>query len=162
MYINPLLKILERQNPQTRLHPYMNFPRNGVFDTDPSQTLVLLIDFKTDGTATWPYVFEQLAPLREGGYLTHFNGTVVVDGPITVVGSGNAPFDSIVSNSTYRDIFFDTSLDELAGDGHGGARNQGSTRPRTVSYDSTNSYYASSHSQNRLAPPGAFVSHRVR
>lgn len=54
MYINPLLKILERQNPQTRLHPYMNFPRNGVFDTDPSRTLVLLIDFKTDCTATWP------------------------------------------------------------------------------------------------------------
>lgn len=113
LYINPLRKILERQNPITHFHPSPDNPRNGVFDTDPSQSLILLIDFKTDGAATWPHVVEQLSPLRERGYLTYFNGTDLVNGPITVVGTGETPFDLLTSNSTYRDIFFDAPLEVM-------------------------------------------------
>lgn len=114
LYINPLLDILEKQNPITHFHPDPETPPNGVFDTEPEQTLILLIDFKTAGDALWPYVHSQLEPFRKHGYLTYFNGTDVVPGPITVVGTGNTPFDLLISNSTYRDIFFDAPLDQMA------------------------------------------------
>jgi hypothetical protein len=117
LYINPLLDLLDKQNPVTRFHPARPEPPHGVFDEVPSQTLVLLIDFKTPGPELWPYVSAQLSPLREKGYLTHFNGTDVIQGPITVVGTGNTPFDLVVANTTYRDIFFDAPLDQLADTG---------------------------------------------
>lgn len=114
LYIDPLMRMLEKQNPITELHPTVDQPLQGVFDTDPSQSLVLLIDFKTDGEATWDAVVAQLLPLRDRGYLTYFNGTEVAKGPITVVGTGNTPFNMVVANSTYRDIFFDAPLEKLA------------------------------------------------
>ncbi|RAL14927.1 uncharacterized protein BO97DRAFT_339792 [Aspergillus homomorphus CBS 101889] len=114
LYINPLLRILERQNPLTEFHPQLHRPLQGVFSTDPSQTIILLIDIKTNGYDTYNKVVTQLAPLRERGYLTYFNGTDVVPGPITVVGTGNTPFDLVTANTTYRDIFFDAPLNVLA------------------------------------------------
>ncbi|PYH91708.1 hypothetical protein BO71DRAFT_401147 [Aspergillus ellipticus CBS 707.79] len=116
LYINPLLRILAQQNPITDFHPTLDQPPQGVFDTDPSQSLVLLIDFKTDGQETWNYVSAQLSPLREHGYLTYFNGTDIIPGPVTVVGTGNTPFNLVIANTTYRDIFFDAPLDKLSGD----------------------------------------------
>ncbi|KAE8140609.1 PLC-like phosphodiesterase [Aspergillus pseudotamarii] len=116
LYIDPLIRILGKQNPTSKLHPTADQSLQGVFDTDPSQSLILLIDFKTDGDATWNTVVEQLSPLRGRGYLTHFNGTDVVNGPITVVGTGNTPFNLVAANSTYRDIFFDAPLEKLAED----------------------------------------------
>ncbi|RDK39809.1 hypothetical protein M752DRAFT_320685 [Aspergillus phoenicis ATCC 13157] len=116
LYINPLLRILEQQNPITDLHPQRDSPPQGVFDMDPSQTLILLIDFKTDGQETWNYVHAQLAPLRERGYLSFFNGTDIIPGPITVVGTGNTPFNLVTANTTHRDIFFDAPLNKLVDD----------------------------------------------
>lgn len=152
MYIDPLVILLERQNPITPFHPTSNQP-HGVFDTDPDQTLILLIDFKTDGAATWPVVMEQLAPLRERGYLTHFNGRELVHRPITVVGTGNTPFSLVTSNTSYRDIFFDAPLDKLVDSdtslktSRKSSRGQGiSDMPSTLAattFNITNSYYAS-------------------
>lgn len=161
MYINPLLAILDRQNPITLFHPSADSPPNGVFDTDPSQTLVLLVDFKTDGATTWPALLEQLSPLRERGYLTHFNGTAVVNGPITVVGTGNTPFESIVSNSTYRDVFLDAPLDKVAEYGDGGQYstgnlNQISVDHKIIPYNFTNSYYASVSFTKSIGTPWHF------
>lgn len=140
LYVDPLKEILGKQNPVTKFQPAVNGTPNGVFDTDPSQTLVLLIDFKTNGTKVWPYVVSQLSPLREKGYLTHFDGKEVVQRPITVVATGNAPFDLVVANATYRDIFFDAPLANLSGEKKELRSNEDSTE---VSYDVTNSYYAS-------------------
>lgn len=114
LYIDPLVEILDKQNPTTKFNPQKDLPLHGVFNTEPSQQLVLLVDFKNNGTATWPRLTSQLAPLRDRGYLTYFNGTDVVPGPIIVVGTGNAPFELLTANSTYRDVFFDAPLDELA------------------------------------------------
>ncbi|KAL4760611.1 uncharacterized protein BDW70DRAFT_59039 [Aspergillus foveolatus] len=159
MYIDPLLSILRRQNPITNFHPDIDQPRNGVFDTDPSQTLVLLIDFKTDGGETWDYVYAQLTPLRESGYLTYYNGSDVIKGPITVVGTGNAPFNKIAGSTTYRDIFFDAPLDQLvenidrietkerleerAGNARGGLLGDSNGDIEPDIFNTTNSYYAS-------------------
>lgn len=114
LYINPLVNLLDQQNPLTTFHPSLDRPKNGVFDTNPSQTLVLLIDFKSNGEAVWPHVSDQLEPLRERGYLSSFNGTSWTQGPITVVATGNAPFKNVVASAPYRDIFFDAPLDQLA------------------------------------------------
>ncbi|KAJ9602903.1 Altered inheritance of mitochondria protein 6 [Cladophialophora chaetospira] len=162
LYINPLVKILDAQNPQTSFHPSLDIPRNGVFDTNPSQTLVLLIDFKNEGHRIWPYVVEQLGPLRERKMLSYYNGTSVVEGPITVIVTGNAPWDEVVANPTYRDLFFDAPLDlmgklpdlaENSPDTQDGSltkrvSNQGQGRSGAAPsdpamYSPANSYYAS-------------------
>ncbi|MCJ1229737.1 Altered inheritance of mitochondria protein 6 [Toensbergia leucococca] len=115
LYIDPLLDVLSKQNPTTYFHPYQNTNPHGVFDTNPSQTLVLLIDFKTDGPALWPFVHSALEPLRSRKYLTYLNGTELVHGPITVVGTGNTPFNLVTSDTSnpQHDIFFDAPLDEM-------------------------------------------------
>jgi rRNA biogenesis protein RRP5 len=148
LYINPLLDVLAKQNPTTKFHPKPDSPPNGVFDTDHAQTLVLLVDFKTDGPSLWPHVHAQLDPLRQKGLLTHFDGTSVKEGPVTVVATGDAPFDLLTSNSTFRDIFFDAPLDRIAPDATPSNQNVGQdtsgNAPTTASaYNTTNSYYAS-------------------
>jgi hypothetical protein len=80
----------------------------------PLRSLNLLIDYKTSGVPLHPYVPQQLQPFRWRGYMTHFNGTDVVEEPITIVATGNAPFDLLLQNSTYRDVFFDAPLDQMA------------------------------------------------
>ncbi|KAK1754727.1 hypothetical protein QBC47DRAFT_302358 [Echria macrotheca] len=124
LYINPIVEVLERSNPSTEFY---NENRRGVFDTDPDQTLILLVDLKTGGAETWPWVVRQLQPLREKGWLSYFEDGKIHKRQVTVVGTGNTPFDQIIANSTYRDTFFDAPLDKL----------------ENSAYNSTNSYYAS-------------------
>lgn len=133
LYVNPLVEILTRQNPTT---DFYNGSNHGIFDTDPSQTLVLLVDVKTDGSETWPWVTEQLGPLRERGWLSYFKDGQFHQRPITVVGTGNTPFDQIVANASYRDAFFDAPLDGL----------------EDSSFDATNSYYASTSFWRAIGP----------
>ncbi|KAL8999353.1 MAG: hypothetical protein Q9169_001779 [Polycauliona sp. 2 TL-2023] len=112
LYVDPLVQILEKQNPTTRFHPDGNISRHGVFDTDPEQSLTLLIDFKTSGSAIFPYVLSSLEPLRSRGFLTYRNGTQTINRPITVIGTGNTPFNLVNSERTnpHHDIFFDAPL----------------------------------------------------
>jgi hypothetical protein len=160
LYINPLVKILDSQNPHTTFHPTLDTPRNGVFDTRPSQTLVLLIDFKNEGHKIWPYVSDQLEPLRQRKMLSYHDGTSFIEGPITVVVTGNAPWENVVANTTHRDIFFDAPLDLLgklseeskSDTGHSALSERGSNQGQGRSgaapsdpamYTRANSYYAS-------------------
>jgi len=178
LYIDPLVKILDKQNPITSFHPSVETPRSGVFDTKPAQTLVLLIDFKNDGAAIWPYVADQLEPLRQKNYLTYFNGTNTIEGPITVVVTGNAPYMNVVASPHYRDMFFDAPLNVLekldpetpairharntADEFHGlekrGVINQGQTRSGAAPSDAaiyslSNSYYASVNFKSSIGWP---------
>ncbi|KAK5171686.1 hypothetical protein LTR04_006759 [Oleoguttula sp. CCFEE 6159] len=112
LYVHPLVEILDKQNPSTEFVD-TNAMKNGVFDEEPERTLVLLVDFKTSGRELFPHVQDQLSVLRSKGYLTYFNGSATVVGPVTVVGTGNTPFDLITGNDTYRDVFFDAPLESL-------------------------------------------------
>lgn len=177
IYVDPLMKILDRQNPITPFHSIIDRPPNGVFDTNPAQSLILVIDFKTDGAMTWPQVVQNLAPLRERGYLTYFNGVEVINGPVTVVGTGNTPFDLVIANSTYRDIFFDAPLHYLTEDATstpiskeniktkqsdndnnnlGQGRSGASPDITPDAFDSTNSFYASTSFKNSIGSPQPF------
>ncbi|KAF2678517.1 hypothetical protein K458DRAFT_316751 [Lentithecium fluviatile CBS 122367] len=114
MYVEPLMRILDRQNAiDPDFATSEEAAKNGVYEVDPTQTLVLLVDFKNDGHAIFPFVSAQVAPFREKGYLSYFDGNSTIPGPITVVATGNAPFDYVIENATYRDIFFDAPLDRL-------------------------------------------------
>lgn len=110
MYIAPILEILNRRN-----HASKTGVINGVFESDPLRSLILLVDLKADGQAIWPVLNQQLEPLREHNYLTYFNGTDVVEGPVTVVVSGDTWFSDVVRNPTHRDIFLDAPLQYMDG-----------------------------------------------
>ncbi|KAF1938965.1 hypothetical protein EJ02DRAFT_353340 [Clathrospora elynae] len=154
MYVDPLVKMLDHKNEVSEFATSSSV-KNGIFDTEPAQTLVLLVDFKNNGHEIFPVVSQHLTTLREKGYLTYFDGKFTIEGAITVVATGNAPFDLIIANTTYRDIFFDAPLDMLYEDPtsntpesdvvyttkRGGQGTVG-TSP-TSHFDSTNSYYAS-------------------
>ena len=169
MYVDPLVEMLDHKNQNTTFLSTSDLEsadKLGVFDTAPQQTLVLLVDFKNNGAQIFPYVSSQISALREKGYLTYYDGSKTVEGPITVVATGNAPFDMAVANSTYRDIFFDAPLDRLYlepknEEGQDQAQyddgdptvsspistsGQGTVGTRPDShFDSTNSFYASTN-----------------
>ncbi|RMZ71189.1 altered inheritance of mitochondria 6 [Pyrenophora seminiperda CCB06] len=165
MYVDPLVKMLNHKNEVGQFATSYDI-KNGVFDTEPARTLVLLVDFKNNGHEIFPVVSQQLTALREKGYLSYYDGNYTIEGAVTVVATGNAPFDLITANSTYRDIFFDAPLDKLqaspsstqlssdnvvdiakrGGGGRegGGGGGQGTVGTNASSiFDATNSYYAS-------------------
>lgn len=110
LYIQPILSVLKGQNPMT---PFVTVPtQHGVFDTDAGQTLYLWVDVKTDGEKTFPTVVKALEPLREGGWLTKFNGSAITQGQVTVIATGNSPLDQI-QGVEERDYFWDAQLDKL-------------------------------------------------
>lgn len=113
LYIDQLLKILKKTNPEYKINDINQI--NGVFDTDILATLYLFIDVKTESQQTWEMVENELKPLKENGYLTYFNGTDIIVGPITVVGTGNTPFQYI-SNLKTRHFFYDAPLFNLTTD----------------------------------------------
>ncbi|KAF8246592.1 hypothetical protein K440DRAFT_602251 [Wilcoxina mikolae CBS 423.85] len=111
LYIQPLVGLLQRQNPRSAFVPQDT--RNGVFDQDAGQTLFLWVDVKTSGTATWPYVVRALEPLRSRGYLTKLTPDGINMGPITVIGTGGTPLE-LVAPVKSRDYFYDGPLLSLA------------------------------------------------
>ncbi|EPE28061.1 PLC-like phosphodiesterase [Glarea lozoyensis ATCC 20868] len=127
LYIGPLTKVLENLNDNSTTNNETN-GWNGVFQSSPNTTLTLLLDFKSNGADLWPYVNQHLDDLRSKNWLTHWNGSSGLTwAPLIIVATGNAPFDLLNSNKTYRDIFYDAPLNDI-------------TNPI---YDNTNSYYAS-------------------
>jgi hypothetical protein len=128
LYLNPIMNILNSQNKQS---PNVNAsePFIGVFNHSPKESLILLLDFKEDATMLFPYVMTQLAPFREAGYLTYYDGSKIVQGPLTVVASGTSSRRLDLISTSNGTIFADAPLIDLAK----------SDSP----YNSTNSFYAS-------------------
>lgn len=151
LYIEPLVQIIDKQNPSA---DFVNDAqtRNGVFDEDPDQTLVLLVDFKTNGEELLPVVESQISALRDRDYLSYFDGSNFISRAVTLVATGNAPFNLIKENDTYRDIFFDAPLhlltsppisDSSSAHGEGQGTNGIDLSLGGAQFTSQNSYYAS-------------------
>lgn len=107
LYIEPLVKILELQNPRSPFVPQET--RHGVFDAAVDQPLFLWVDVKTDGVNTWPHVVRALEPLRSRDYLSTLTPTGLRQGPVTVIGTGNTPLELVAPVSS-RDYFLDGPL----------------------------------------------------
>ncbi|KIW29780.1 uncharacterized protein PV07_05568 [Cladophialophora immunda] len=114
LYLDPLQDILSHQNRVADFVGSTASEVNGIFSADPKQSLVLLVEFKNNPDMIWHRLSADIAPLRERNYLSYFNGTAVVPGPVTIVASGSAPFNCVVQSSTYRDIFYDAPLDLMS------------------------------------------------
>lgn len=159
LYIDPIISILLNQNTPSQVDSLNSTSSgnispsaanlNGVFSTSPMTPLILLIDMKTDGPSTFPAVLSHLEPLRSRGWLTHFDGSTVVRGLITVVGSGNTPFSLVVANTTYRDIFYDAPLEDLWGDDPTPVTDYDNLLTG-ANYNAENSYYASVSFQEEI------------
>ncbi|PNS21124.1 Altered inheritance of mitochondria protein 6 [Sphaceloma murrayae] len=111
LYIDPLVSILEAQNPPSRF--VTGVTDNGVFDAASSQTFYLWIDIKTDGATAWPAAVRALEPLRQRRWLTTVSGNGTVHpGPVTVIGTGNTPLAQVQGVSP-RDYFWDAPIPTL-------------------------------------------------
>lgn len=141
MYLEPLQRMLEQQNANVTSGSW-----RGIFDAAPQQTLVLLVDHKSSGAETFAELYTQLHPLRDLDYLTYWNGTDTVIRPITVVATGNAPFESVVGlDASHRDIFWDAKLESLHS-----INDNFDVEPYQYQYNRSNSYYASTEFKNAV------------
>ena len=114
MYLDPLLDMLDQQTGHSDAAYSPSPVQTSIFYKQPNQTLVLLVDFKNSGADAFRRLHQDLEPLRNKGYLTYHDGGKQIDGPVTVVTSGQkTSFDSILANTIHRDIFFDAPLERL-------------------------------------------------
>ncbi|KAF4964094.1 hypothetical protein FSARC_7924 [Fusarium sarcochroum] len=123
MYIRPLMDLLQSKN--AGRDP--SLPPQGVYGRKPDQTLVLLVDLKSNPNTSWPLLLESLEPLRQKGWLSHVRDGKFVPGPVTVVGTGDTEIRLVNEDTPLRDVFFDAPLDQLDED----------------LYNNLNSYYTS-------------------
>ncbi|KAF8591942.1 hypothetical protein K439DRAFT_1656393 [Ramaria rubella] len=112
LYVQPILNIINNMNPKDSFTTNQT-TLNGVFDPASDIPLQLLVDIKTDGVQTLPFVLKELEPLRSAGYLTTFANGTLTSRAVTVVGTGNSPLEPIKALEP-RDFFFDAPLTELS------------------------------------------------
>ncbi|KAL1749190.1 hypothetical protein HDZ31DRAFT_79046 [Schizophyllum fasciatum] len=110
MYVDPLVSLLDDYNAKAT-------QKRGLFDVAPDLTLFLFIDIKSDRPSTFSAIHAALEALRSRNYLSTWNSSLSATdppsyGPITVVGTGNTPFESVKALEQ-RDIFFDAPLDDI-------------------------------------------------
>ena len=118
LYLAPLLKILSSSSTSPK----------SIFQDTPGAGITLMLDFKESTAGIFELVETQLGPLRDAGFLTTWEaGKGRVDRQVTVVASGDAKLEWVMRNSTYRDVFLDAPLMDIA----------------SPLYNNTNSHYAS-------------------
>ncbi|KAF1842104.1 uncharacterized protein K460DRAFT_319857 [Cucurbitaria berberidis CBS 394.84] len=131
LYLDPLTNIFENRNVSAAS---TEDRETGLFESDPNISTILLIDFKSKGREIWPVLLSQLQPLRDRNWLTYYDGEKLIQGPLTVVGTGNTPFDLVQQNATNRFVFFDAPLLSIS----------------DAKYNATNSYYASTNIKSAI------------
>lgn len=142
LYLNPLQRMLARQNTLTSPD---ETPR-GIFTREPSRSVVLLVDQKSAGPETFGELYRQLQPLRDLDYLTYWNGTDRVTRPLTIVATGNTPFESVLAlPNDHRDIFWDAHLERLPS-----VLDDFTVDPPVFKYNKSNSHYASTQYRNAM------------
>ena len=142
VYLDPLRRMLVRQNTLTSSD---EAPR-GIFTREPLRSVVLLIDQKSAGPETFAELYRQLQPLRDLDYLTYWNGTDRVTRPLTIVATGNTPFEPVLAlPDHHRDIFWDAHLERLPS-----ALDDFTVDPPVFKYNRSNSYYASTQYRNAM------------
>ena len=142
MYLGPLQRMLRNQNSDAPAH---KSPR-GIFTKEPSRSVVLLVDHKSSGPETFTELYKQLQPLRDLDYLTYWNGTNLVNRPLTIVATGHAPFESVMAlPEHHRDIFWDAPLERLPS-----ILDDFTVDPPIFKYNRSNSHYASTQYRNAM------------
>ncbi|KAH9905643.1 hypothetical protein F4778DRAFT_802097 [Xylariomycetidae sp. FL2044] len=160
MYLDPLLRILERRNPEDVWSNNTIHDRaKGVFETSPNTTLTLMIDVKEKPDEIWPLVVQQIEPFRSQRFLYRVEkvdneSQAIWPAPIVVVGSGEMNLTSISkphpSYDTYHDTFLDAPLASLPKTNiFSSSEDPEATTPGQL-YTPENSYYASTSFQQTI------------
>lgn len=76
------------------------------FQADLAESFLLILEVKTSLHELYPHLVEHLDPLRQRGYLSHWNGRDVVQRPMTIVVTGEALPESDCINHSYSDVFW--------------------------------------------------------
>ncbi|GAA6060917.1 hypothetical protein JCM10212_003951 [Sporobolomyces blumeae] len=129
LYVDQLVGVVERANVQDDETAFFDetnyFSQDNVEEERRSWTsyyegnltpIQLLIDLKTRGNETYHAVLRELEPLRRRGWLTKWNGTHVVPGPVQVLLTGNGinlDVRTQVAPQMIRDVFLDAPLLKL-------------------------------------------------
>ncbi|KAH8600394.1 hypothetical protein B0O99DRAFT_682081 [Bisporella sp. PMI_857] len=145
--ITPIPVQLSQRLPSTS--PTLRSPVNWLYRTRSRYMVTKRRKRPARSVALGILVNEQLEPLRQNGWLTHWNSSLsyVTTRPVTVVVSGMASFEWWLPISTYRDIFFDAPLYDI----------------ENPQYDVTNSFYASADIKRAVGKKlslGKFNSHQ--
>ncbi|GAA5861156.1 hypothetical protein JCM3774_002210 [Rhodotorula dairenensis] len=118
LYLDPIMELLRLQNPTSYNNATASMT-NGVFDMDPSTSLQLIVDYKTEGSELHTAIIEALAEYRSLDLLTHVDmsdpeSPALNVRPLTVVCSGNCPLASVDAQLPIRDVFLDAPLEDIA------------------------------------------------
>ncbi|VUC37844.1 unnamed protein product [Clonostachys rosea] len=113
MYLNPLIQQLE--GTVTSLPALPATAPGGLYKSRPTQTLVLLVDFKSHPERTWSLLMRELEPLRRSAFLTTYVGNQKIIRPITVVVTGDIPEHVLDQDDSAapRDVFLDAPLSNV-------------------------------------------------
>ncbi|CAG9999943.1 unnamed protein product [Clonostachys byssicola] len=127
MYLKPLLQQLEGTGTSMSTLPTTT-PR-GLYKSRPTQTMVLLVDFKSHPEKTWSLLMRELEPLRRSMLLTSYVRNQKIIRPITVVVTGDLPAHLLNQDESAesRDVFLDAPLSNV----------------QSGLYDAANSHWAS-------------------
>ncbi|GAA6018465.1 hypothetical protein JCM10207_000903 [Rhodosporidiobolus poonsookiae] len=126
LYVEQLVDVLEKSNPhddETMFFSETDFwsadnhrevrrPWTSFFEGNLTP-IQLLIDLKTRGNETYHAVLAELEPLRKRNWLTSWNGTHIIPGPVQVVLTGNGINPDVraqIAPQTKRDVFLDAPL----------------------------------------------------
>ncbi|ANZ73659.1 BA75_00082T0 [Komagataella pastoris] len=118
MYLNPLFSLIGQNNIAKRFEDEnVSTRRNGIFYNNLHQTLYLYLDIKSNSEKTMAALEDKLSPFINNEYLSYYNSETdeFVEGPVTVIITGNYPYDYIVSKST-RYFFIDAPLFKFKND----------------------------------------------
>ncbi|KAJ5831878.1 hypothetical protein N7474_000189 [Penicillium riverlandense] len=112
LYINPILDVLERQNPES---PFVTSPtkKSRCLGHRPGSNTLLLHRCENIRARDLRGRRRGSSPLREKGYLTTLkNNETITNGPVTIIGTGETTLE-MVAPIADRDYFFDAPLADL-------------------------------------------------
>ncbi|KAK6352118.1 Altered inheritance of mitochondria protein 6 [Orbilia blumenaviensis] len=145
LYLDPILDSLRKMNPDTE---FSQNTKCGLFGMWCPQPFYLAVDFKNNATEILPLLLRDLAPLREAGYLSEFNGQENIQRPITVHVGGTAVYENVIADQPLPRYHWvvapiekiDTPEEQKHADG-------------TPVYDNTTSLFAQGHYGSMLGVP---------
>jgi hypothetical protein len=150
LYGKPLFDLLRSRNPMKKRKVKRTSGAEeqglGVYEMDTSQTLALVVNFQNHPEETFRTLRANIDDLYNAGYLAYFDvaENEYVDGPITIVATGNVPVDLIMDGSEDRLIFYDAPLAAFSGKSPGAA---------TAAYNSNNTFSASASLRQAVGFP---------
>jgi hypothetical protein len=119
LYVKPLFDLLRSRNPMKKKVKRTSEAEDqgaGVYEMDKEQTLVLVVNFQNHPNETFKALRASINDLYNMGYLAYFDveEDAYVEGPITIVATGNVPVELIMESDEDRLIFYDAPLADFS------------------------------------------------